>query len=202
MDPSKATIAAQDKSPSDGQLVEQTLAGRKEAFDELVRRYQRSAVAIAYRFLNSTHDAAEVTQDAFLKAYASLENLEEPEAFRGWFLRIVSNLSLNYRRSRKIRMQLSLDNLQTSDKSEQSSSEPPGDEIDPMHTLASREMGEKLQHALSQLPETQRMAIVLFTIEQMPQKQVAKVLNCSIEAVKWHVFQGRKKLKELLKEHL
>ena len=60
----------------------------------------------------------------------------------------------------------------------------------------------KLQEALKQLPEKQRMAIVMFTIEQMPQKQVAETLNCSVEAVKWHVFQGRKRLKEMLKEYL
>lgn len=184
--------------PSDGQLVEQALAGRKPAFDELVRRYQRQAVAVSYRFLGSAHDAAEVTQDAFLKAYSSLQSLEEPDAFRGWLMRIVSNLSLNYRRSRKVRQQRSLDDLFATE----SSPDLPGSAVDPAHATESRELGEKLQSALNQLTEQQRMAIVLFTVEQMPQKQVAKVLNCSVEAVKWHVFQGRKKLRELLKEEL
>jgi RNA polymerase sigma factor (sigma-70 family) len=55
---------------------------------------------------------------------------------------------------------------------------------------------------MDQLPEKQKMAILLFTIEQMPQKQVAETLECSVEAVKWHVFQGRKRLKELLKDVL
>ena len=73
---------------------------------------------------------------------------------------------------------------------------------DPLHALESREMGVRLQKALNELPEKQRMAIILFTIQEMPQKQVAETLECSVEAVKWHVFQGRKKLKELLKEHL
>ena len=63
-------------------------------------------------------------------------------------------------------------------------------------------MGKRLAEAMNELPEKQRIAIVMFTIEQMPQKQVAEALDCSVEAVKWHVFQGRKKLKELLKEHL
>ena len=73
---------------------------------------------------------------------------------------------------------------------------------DPLHSLQSREMGKRLQEALNQLPEKQRLAIIMFTIEEMPQKEVAEVLECSVEAVKWHVFQGRKKLKEMLKEHL
>ncbi|HEY1686311.1 MAG TPA: RNA polymerase sigma factor [Tepidisphaeraceae bacterium] len=185
---------------SDGQLVEQTLAGRKAAFDELIRRYQRPAVAVAYRFLGSTHDAAEVTQEAFLKAYAGLESLEQPEAFRGWFMRIVSNLSLNFRRGRKVRSQASLDDMMSGESGGRDVASETA--IDPMHGLASKELGEKLQAALAKLPEQQRMAIVLFTIEQMPQKQVAKVLNCSVELVKWHVFQGRKKLREMLKEVL
>ena len=193
--------------PTDGQLVSQSLAGTRTAFDELVARYQRQAVAVSYRLLGNTNDALEVSQDAFLKAYTSLDTLQKPEAFGGWLMRIVSNLSLNYRRSRKVRSQLPLDDLLGPSEGQQSESAGGASEWqsrsdDPQHTLESREMGAKLQEALSQLPEKQRLAIVMFTIEEMPQKQVAEALECSVEAVKWHVFQGRKKLKEILKEHL
>ena len=123
-------------------------------------------------------------------------------------MRIVSNLSLNYRRSRKTRSQLPLDDLLGPTESAQQAEAAGGSSDwmsqsgDPAHLLASQEMGRKLQAALAQLPEKQRLAIVMFTIEEMPQKQVAEALNCSVEAIKWHVFQGRKKLKELLKDHL
>src|SRR4051812_27317961 len=195
---------------SDGNLVEQVLGGRRGAFDELVRRYQRQAVAVSYRLLGNSHDAMEVTQDAFVKAFSSLATLQKPEAFGGWLMRIVSNLSLNYRRGRKVRSKsVPLDEAQGSGEghSGESSGAGGGSEWmsrtdNPLHSLESREMGGKLQEALGQLPEKQRMAIMLFTIEQMPQKQVAEVLECSVEAVKWHVFQGRRKLKELLKDHL
>ena len=73
---------------------------------------------------------------------------------------------------------------------------------DPAHTLSSKEMGQQLKAALDQLPEKQRLAIVMFTIQELPQKQVAEALGCSVEAVKWHVFQGRKRLKEIMKEYL
>ena len=78
--------------PSDGQLVQQVLAGQRKGFDELVIRYQRQAVAVSYRLLGNTQDAMEVTQDAFLKAFSSLDSLQKPEAFGGWLMRIVSNL--------------------------------------------------------------------------------------------------------------
>src|SRR5881275_598584 len=97
--------------PSDGQLVQQVLAGRRKGFDELLTRYQRQAVAVSYRLLGNTQDAMEVTQDAFLKAFTSLQTLQKPEAFGGWLMRIVSNLSLNFRRGRKTRQQLPLDDL-------------------------------------------------------------------------------------------
>lgn len=197
-----------DASPTDGQLVAQTLAGAKVAFDELIRRYQRQAVAVSYRLLGNSQDSLEVTQDAFLKAFTSLATLQKPEAFGGWLMRIVSNLSLNYRRSRKTRSsQLPLDDLLGPTGTEQSDAHSGGSEWmsragDPVRRLESEEMGRRLKEALAQLPEKQRLAIIMFTIDEMPQKNVAEALNCSVEAVKWHVFQGRKKLRELLKEHL
>jgi RNA polymerase sigma-70 factor (ECF subfamily) len=195
--------------PSDGTLVEQVLGGRRQAFDELVRRYQRQAVAVSYRLLGNSHDAMEVTQDAFVKAFSSLATLQKPEAFGGWLMRIVSNLSLNYRRSRKTRSQLPLDDLLGPTEASQQAAAATGggsdwmtQSGDPVHLLESEEMGRKLQQALQQLPEKQRLAIIMFTIEEMPQKQVAETLQCSVEAVKWHVFQGRKRLREILRDYL
>src|SRR5262245_56078992 len=120
MDPDAAESSARNvrrtgsgppPGPSDGRLVEHVLGGDRKAFDELIGRYQRQAVAVSYRLLGNTNDALEVTQDAFLKAFTSLATLQKPEAFGGWLMRIVSNLSLNYRRSRKIRSKLPLDDL-------------------------------------------------------------------------------------------
>lgn len=200
-----AVEAAPAVSPTDGQLAIKCMTGDRQSFDELIARYQRQAVAVAYRLLGNTNDALEVTQDAFLKAFSSLKTLQKPEAFGGWLMRIVSNLSLNYRRSRKLRTQLPLDDLlgpTGPQEADSGGSEWMADDADPEHRVESREMGVKLKEALAQLPEKQRLSIVMFTIEQMPQKQVAEALGCSVEAVKWHVFQGRKKLREMLKEYL
>jgi RNA polymerase sigma-70 factor (ECF subfamily) len=148
-----------------------------------------------------------VTQDAYLKAFTSLDSLQKPDAFGGWLMRIVSNLSLNYRRSRKVRSQLPLDDLLgATDPGHTDTAGGSSDWMaqsgDPVRRLEGQELGKKLQQALAQLPEKQRLAILMFTIEEMPQKQVAEALDCSVEAVKWHVFQGRKRLKEILKEHM
>jgi RNA polymerase sigma-70 factor (ECF subfamily) len=189
--------AAKADLPGDGELVRLAQAGERQAFDLLIRRYQRQAVAVSFRLLGNTQDALEVTQDAFIKGFTSIETLQKPEAFAGWLMRIVTNLSLNYRRSRKGRMAVPLDDLLAG-------SEPEGEAADdsPERGMEGKELGAGLQAALAQLPEKQRLAIVMFAIEQLPQKQVAEAMECSVEAVKWHVFQGRKKLKELLKEYM
>ena len=203
--PSPPASPSSPASPPDGDLVRQALAGQQRAFDELIKRYQRQAVAVSYRLLGNSHDALEVTQDAFLKGYSSLSTLQKPEAFGGWLMRIVSNLSLNFRRGRKNRTQLPLGDLlgaTDSQATDAGGSEWMARSGDPVRTLESQEMGQKLQEALKQLPEKQRLAIIMFTVQEMPQKDVAEALGCSVEAVKWHVFQGRKRLKEMLKEHL
>src|SRR4051812_24844633 len=188
-DPHKAGPAKQDagkqdapkqgvQGPSDGQLVEQTLSGDRTAFDELIRRYQRQAVAVSYRLLGNTNDALEVTQDAFLKGFTSLATLQKPEAFGGWLMRIVSNLSLNYRRSRKTRTAVPLGEVLGPQSGEQTETHGGGSEwmassADPVRGLEGKELGAKLKEALAQLPEKQRQAIVLFTIDELPQKEVA-----------------------------
>jgi RNA polymerase sigma-70 factor (ECF subfamily) len=189
--------------PSDGTLARKAAGGDRRAFDQLIIRYQRQAVAVSYRLLGSSHDALEVTQDAFLKAFTSLATLQTPEAFGGWLLRIVSNLSLNYRRSRKSKNQLPLNDLLAPlESGDLSGSEWTARTGDPVTQLQGQELGKKLQEALKQLPDKQRQAILMFTVDELPQKDVAAALNCSVEAVKWHVFQGRKKLRELLKDQL
>src|ERR1700709_821045 len=138
-------------SPSDGQLVQRANDGDRKAFDQLIIKYQRQAVAVSYRLLGNTNDALEVTQDAFLKAFTSLATLQKPEAFGGWLMRIVSNLSLNFRRSRKTRAQLPLHHVLGTTGAGQTDvsggSEWMARSGDPVHRLESEEMGRRLQVA-------------------------------------------------------
>lgn len=196
--------------PSDGDLVRSTLAGDRSAFDQLIKRYQRQAASLAFQRLGNTDDAQEVTQDAFIKAYTSLASLQKPDAFGGWLLRTVSNLALNFRRGRRLRRNPGLDeSLLTGDQNPDGGPGAGGIQSDyttrsirPSRALEDKELAERRNWAMSQLPEKQRLAIEMFAINNIPQKEVADALDCSVEAVKWYVFQGRKKLKELLSDLL
>jgi len=187
-----------DVGKRDAVLVKSTLAGDENAFGRLVEAYQRPAVSVSYRLLGNTDDALEVVQDAFLRAYRSLKTLKEPSRFGPWLMRIVSNLSLNARRSRRTGTAVPLDEQQGTDGATTSSGKPVLNSIGPSQQLESRELQEAIEAILDELPEKQRLSLVLFSIEGWAQKDIAEFLECSIENVKWNVFQARKRLREKL----
>jgi RNA polymerase sigma-70 factor (ECF subfamily) len=176
--------------------------GEPDAFDELVRRYQRRATSVAYGLLSHRDDAMEVVQDAFLRAYDRLDSLSNPERFGNWLLRIVSNLALNRRRWRALRRMPSLEiaDEETHDSAPRVVAEAHGDS--PLDHALGVDMREMIDRALEELPDLQRQALVLFSIEQLPQKQVAEILDCSVESVKWHVYSARQSLREKLARYL
>ena len=185
-------------------LVKRAKAGDSDAFAALVRTHQRRAVSVAYRILGDVEDASDVSQDAFIRAYQHLAQLDDPSKFGAWLMRTVSNLALNYRRSRSTRLAVSLDDASTV--SAEARSPITGqrlrvsleDEGGPLPD----ELRSAIQKGLQRLPEKQRLALILFSVEGLPQKEVAEILECSVELVKWNVFQARKKLTETLAEFL
>ncbi len=184
-------------------LVTRAADGDAEAFGQLVRVYQRRAVSVAYRLLGNAEDASDVAQDAFVRAFKSLDQLADASRFGPWLMRIVSNLSLNYRRSRATRSATSLDdgveavaeirNPTTGLKLVTDGGEAGGLPV---------ELQSAISLAMEQLPEQQRLTLILFSVEGMPQKEVAEILECTVELVKWNVFQARKKLKDLLADYV
>jgi RNA polymerase sigma-70 factor (ECF subfamily) len=184
---------------ADARCVALVMTGRTEAYDELIRRHQRRAASVAYRLLNHAGDALDACQEAFLRAFRSLGSLDDARRFRPWLMRIVTNVSLNLRRERKSGLR-----LQRLDGDGAAIDEPKSkDGADsPSAGLQAGELQEAIDGAMSALPEDQRVALVLFAIEGLPQKEVAQIMQCSVEMVKWNVFQARKALKGRLAEFL
>ncbi len=184
-------------------LVRRARDGDTGAFGRLVRMYQRRAVSVAYRLVGNSADASDVSQEAFVRAYRNLGQLDDPARFGAWLMRVVSNLSLNFRRSRAARPASSLDAAM--DAGAEFRRATTGSRVSGRESLgdsSATELNSAVGRAMEQLPDAQRLALILFSVEGMPQKDVADILECSVELVKWNVFQARKKLKELLQEHL
>ena len=173
-------------------LVKASQAGDRGAFDELMRLYQRRAMQVAVRMLGNADEAAEAVQSGFVKAYLSIKKLREPKRFEAWFFRIITNTAISQRRAAKYRAEKIKIAGDCGSKKVFSPEE--------------REVGEELKEAIPRamlkLSKKEAEAIALFGIEDLPREKVAEIMGCSAEAVKWHVFKARQKLKVLLKEYL
>lgn len=187
---------------SDADLVRQTRDGRNAAFDLLVDRYNRRAYSAAYRLLGDAQDALDVTQDAFVRAYRRLDSLKDVERFPSWLMRIVTNHALNFRRSRGTGQRMaSLDGV-GADGASLREELPSASGDCPVVRVSAAELAVQAKAAVAALPRPQRLALVLSSIEGMPQREVAEIMKCSVEAVKWHVFQARKRLRLALADYL
>ena len=202
-DAAKPGLQDADSAAQDAEAVSRTLAGDLTAFDPLIERYQRRAVAVAYRLLGNINDAMDVCQDAYVRAFRSLASIQDPQRFGSWLMRIVSNLALNYRRDRKQMLSLAMDDdgpgISAGGLADERTLEGGSAGGDSLQTS---ELEQAINKAIGQLPEKQRLALILFVIEGLPQKEVAEILDCSLELVKWNVFQARKTLKDKLAEFL
>ena len=146
---------------------------------------------LAVRILGNTNEASEAVQDGFVKAYLNIDKLKDPACFDTWFFRIIANTAISRRKDFKHR----IESIKISDFSEKYVKTPYENQIN-------EELSEAIQEAMLKLSKKQAMAIALFGIENMSQEQVAQIMKCSVEAVRWHVHKARQKLKVLLKEHI
>jgi RNA polymerase sigma-70 factor, ECF subfamily len=187
----------------DAQLVQAALAGDPQAFDQLVIRYQRQAVAVAARLLGNLEDGLEAAQDGFVKAYQSLNQLQQPDRFGSWLMRIITNQALNLRRQRSRHPTLPLYDYSRSDDDGESPGRQWADnQPDAVEQLTTRETDQMLKKAIDELPEKLRTALLLFTVEKLPQKQIAEVMKCTVQMVKWNVFEARRRLRQQLENKI
>ncbi len=185
-----------EEATEDARLVGEVRSGRADAFDALARRYQRRVFAVAYRLLSNRDDAWDVAQDSLLKALRSIGQLEDARRFGPWLMRIVRNLSLNYRRSRSMSATVDLDGaVEAIGAFRSPDGTPMTDPRAPDAEKRNPELRGAVADAMASLPEKHRLAFVLSAIEGVPQKEIAKMLSCTVELVKWNVFQARKALK-------
>jgi RNA polymerase sigma factor (sigma-70 family) len=168
---------------------EASLTQRQDAFGELVVRFQDMAYGYAYAILGDRGLAQDAAQEAFVTAYQNLDQLREPKAFSGWLRRIVFTRCTRMTRGQRAREQ-SLETVPYL-----SSSQPT-----PLMALEDKETREQIQAAIQALPESQRMATVLYYIDGYSQNEVAEFLEVSVDAVKKRLQRARERLQERMVE--
>jgi RNA polymerase sigma-70 factor (ECF subfamily) len=176
-------------------LIERCRSGHPEAFGELVSKYQRRIVRTLTTLLGNGHDALDVAQDAFLKAYLNLETFRGDAAFYSWLFRIAWNGAATLRRKQRVRAGASLDAIR-----EQSGSEPNdlNPTSDPTRALQTSEDQQLLRQALGDLAEDYRTALVLKEIEGLSYEEIATLTDCPIGTVRSRIHRARQDLRAKL----
>lgn len=183
---------------SDADLVQDTLEGHSQAFEEIVRRYQRLVFSIIYHYLGRREEVEDLAQDVFLKVYNSLPRFDTRRSLKAWISRITANRCLDeLRRSRARKTDLFSDLSEEEEARLWSLHERSG-EGDNLTEVEAAESFRLLQKALDQLPEKDRMAFVLREMESMDYSEIAEVMKSSELAVRVRVSRSRKKLHDLL----
>jgi RNA polymerase sigma-70 factor, ECF subfamily len=197
--PERAQERQQARAP-ETELIREAQAGSRAAFDALVRQYEQQVLRLALHLTGSEHDAEDIYQEAFLKAFRYIGNFRFECSFYTWIYRIVTNLCLDQLRRKKTRREEQSVVLDHS-----------GDEIDvlasvsdsrsfsnPGKELDRKVLGERIQAALSKLTPRERMVFELKHYQGLRLRTIGEMLNTTEETAKNTLFRATKKLRSQL----
>jgi RNA polymerase sigma-70 factor, ECF subfamily len=181
----------------ESELVVELQAGSEAAFDWLVTHYHGPVYNLILGMLGDVADAADGTQEVFLKAFRGIGGFRQGSSLKTWLYRIAIREALNHRRwfKRHLQKNVSID-AEPAEGRAQIDVEDLG--ASPFEQLATREIQLAVQGALHQVPEIFRSAVILRDLEGLSYEEVAEVLECSIGTVKSRILRGRRALREIL----
>ena len=173
-------------------VIRRVQHGDTEAFELLVAAYEKTVYNVALQMTGSREDAQDLTQDAFLKAYSSLDSFRGDSKFSSWLYRIVSNLCLDFKRRQGRRPSAS---LTVEDDEGETLQLDIADESQSPETLLERKLTrEAVQRGLRELPDEQRQILLLREIQGMSYEEIGETMHLEAGTVKSRIFRARKKL--------
>src|SRR5262245_55895651 len=178
--------------PQESFLIARARRGDQGAFEEIVRLYQRRVYGVALRIVRAHDVADDVTQEAFLRAWRSLERFELGRPFGPWVCRIAANLAVNHVRSPRAREE-GLPEAHAETRSRE-----PG----PLGALLDAEGARVLEAALAELPQEQRAVLVLRAVEELSYAEIAESLGISAGTVMSRLYRARERLALVLRPYL
>jgi RNA polymerase sigma-70 factor (ECF subfamily) len=160
--------------------------GDHGAYDYLVQKYMRKALSISWGIVRDAHDAEDLTQEAFVRAFQKIGSVKSADAFSGWLYRIVANLSLDHLRRKKRRpTETLLESYAATNRSD---------------AISSEALSTRIDTAIETLPEMQRVVARLFLVEEFSHAEIAGMLGLTDGTVRSHLSHARRKLQELLSD--
>jgi len=184
----------------DTMLVREAQRGNRAAFEQLVRNYDQAVLRLALHLTGSEHEAQDIYQDAFLKAYKSVGNFRFECSFYTWIYRIVTNLCLDHLRKKQVRKEDAPVGVDAEgeqyDRLEQVADARAG--ANPERDLMSRELGGRINRAMKNLTPRERMVFELKHFHGLKLRTVGEILNTTEETAKNTLFRATQKLRGAL----
>jgi RNA polymerase sigma-70 factor, ECF subfamily len=177
--------------------IAQTLQGDVDAFNALVKKYERLAYSVAYRLLQSREAASDAVQESFLKAFRALPSFNYG-SFKSWLLRIVINACYDYlRHDRRLRTDL-LSDEPDEDSSEDNVYLVADPHASPLALVERQELRERLELGLRALPVEQRSALVLADIHGYSYQEISEITGMTLGTVKSRISRARSRMRDFL----
>jgi RNA polymerase sigma-70 factor, ECF subfamily len=189
---------------SDRELVRACRRGDKEAFRELVERYQRKIVAVALGMVHNREDAIEIAQETFVKAYENLHKFKGESSFYTWLYRIVVNRAIDFQRRERRHPTVWLEDRAFAGGTGEPYEETLKEErlTDPYQEASAHEIGDRVREAIDELTPDHKAVILLREVEGLSYDEISRVMQCSKGTVMSRLHYARKKLQKKLKDCL
>lgn len=183
---------------TDNQLVERVLQNDTRAFTLLVLRYQHKVLGLISRFVKDPHEAEDVAQEAFLKAYRALPSFRGESAFYTWLYRIAVNTAKNYLVSRGRRppsTDVDMDDAELIDDTSTLR-----DVETPDATMEKEDLQRIINKAIDNLPEELRTAFTLREFSGLSYEDITEIMDCPVGTVRSRIFRAREAIDKCIKE--
>ncbi|MFZ1730799.1 MAG: sigma-70 family RNA polymerase sigma factor [Bacteroidota bacterium] len=181
----------------DKQLITDAIAGKQEAFKRLMKKYHNAISHLIMRMVGNQGDVEDLTQEAFIKAFNSLQSFNDEFAFSTWLYKIATNNCIDYLRKRKLKT-FSIDRPIHNDDSQQQYEIPDNSHI-PDSDILQDQQSSAIQRAIDALPEKYRLVIVMRHQEERSYEEIATELDLPLGTVKAHIFRAREMLYKQLR---
>jgi RNA polymerase sigma-70 factor (ECF subfamily) len=181
----------------DAELVQRVQRGDKKAFDVLVSKYQYKITQLVSRYIKDPHEALDVAQESFIKAYRALPSFRGESAFYTWLYRITINTAKNHIATRARRPSDGEIDVEEAEQFESGSRL--RNQETPEGLLMTEELANVIQKALNDLPDELRTAITLREFDGLSYDEIAEVMNCPVGTVRSRIFRAREAIEKRLK---
>ena len=198
--PPLAGVNVEAASLSDTELMLRLKAGDDSAFDYLVEKFRRPLIGFMYRMARNQPVAEELAQEVFLRVYRSRQSYAAEAKFSTWLYRIATNLALNHIRDTRNERMLASVSLDEPDEESGRTLDVADNRRTVEEDLLRQERRRAIRQRVEELPERQRLAVVMHKYQEMDYRQISGVLKMSESAVKSLLFRAYESLREKLKD--